>query len=59
MYMCTPLKTPFIWLVLALNVKDDTLYIFGKNIALERKIWIIMGITCVFYKKFVNLHTQK
>jgi hypothetical protein len=32
-----PLKTPFIWLVWASNVKDDTLYVLGKNIALERK----------------------
>jgi hypothetical protein len=30
-------KTPFIWLVWASNIKDDTLYALGENIALECK----------------------
>lgn len=69
--MCIPLKTPFIWLVWASNVKDYTLYVFGKNIALKRKAITygkIVGRICLYgkfagifvclIKKVVNLHIK-
>lgn len=52
--MCIPLKTRFICLVLASNIKDDTLYTLGKNIVLERKLRHIVLIIVNVFILYVN-----
>lgn len=54
MNTCMPFKTPFVWLVWASNVKDDTLYTLGKNIVLERKLRHIVLIIVNVFILYVN-----